>query len=76
MILCGGGAYLCPMDFKPGGLLGASMVDIRDLGEPHPWKTEFIVPLRPTPEQLAYVATVKAFQDEIDLIDTSWLDEQ
>jgi hypothetical protein len=65
------------MDFKPGGLLGADgLVDIRDLGAPHPWKTEFIVPLKPTPEQVAYVATVMAFQSQIDLIDTSWLDEQ
>lgn len=64
------------MDFKPGGFLGGcDSVDIRDLGEPHPWKTEFIVPLKPTPEQVAYVVTVKAFQDEIELLDTSWLDE-
>lgn len=64
------------MDFNPGGLVGdCGPVDIRDLGRPHPWKTEFIVPLSPTPEQMAYVATVRAFQGEIDLIDTSWLDE-
>jgi hypothetical protein len=65
------------MDFKPGGLPGADgLADIRDLGPPHPWKTEFIVPLKATPEQVAYVATVMAFQSQIDLIDTSWLDEQ
>lgn len=65
------------MDFKPGSLPGAiGPADIRDLSRPHPWKTEFIVPLRPTPEQVAYVVTVKAFQEEIDLLDTSWLDEQ
>ncbi|WP_194235935.1 hypothetical protein [Streptomyces acidicola] len=48
---------------------------MRDLGKPHPWKTEFIVPLQPTPEQVAYVVTIKAFQDQIELLDTSWLDE-
>lgn len=65
------------MDFKPGGLIGdCGPIDIRDLGEPHPWKTEFIVPLRPTAKQIACVANVMAFQDEIDLIDTSWLDER
>lgn len=69
--------YAQRMDFKPGGLLGVSgPVDIRDLGRPHPWKTEFIVPLQATLEQRAYVAAVMEFQSEIDLLDTSWLDEQ
>lgn len=48
---------------------------MRDLGTPHPWKVEFTVPLNATPEQRAYVAKVMAFQTQIDLIDTSWLDE-
>jgi hypothetical protein len=64
---------LVPMDFKPGGALDPQPTHYRNT---HPWKTEFIVPLTPTPEQIAYVATVMAFQSEIDLLDTSWLDEQ
>ncbi|GAA2199966.1 hypothetical protein [Streptomyces bangladeshensis] len=64
------------MGFKPGGLLGAEITDLRAVMPPHPWKTTFIVPLLATPEQRAYVATVMAFQSQIDLLDTSWLDEQ
>jgi hypothetical protein len=65
------------MDFKHGGFVGdTGPVGFGALGQPHPWKAEFIVPLNATPEQLAYVCDVMAFQSEIDLIDTSWLDER
>ncbi|MFE9398693.1 hypothetical protein [Streptomyces flavidovirens] len=64
-------------DFKPGGLgsIPDGPQDIRDVATPHPWKTEFIVPLNPTPDQVIEVATVMAFQAQIELLDTSWLDE-
>lgn len=64
------------MEFKPGGWVNdCAPVDMHDLGKPHPWKAEFIVPLKPTPEQIEYIARVMAFQNEIELLDTSWLDE-
>ncbi|WP_159062972.1 hypothetical protein [Streptomyces scabiei] len=58
--------------YRNGGILSPGMACGRNT---HPWKTEFIVPLKPTPEQVAHVAAVMAFQSQIDLIDTSWLDE-
>ncbi|MYX67328.1 hypothetical protein K388_05617 [Streptomyces sp. KhCrAH-43] len=67
------------MDFKPGGLPGlqvGEMQDLRDIVEPHPWKARFFIFPSASNEQLEHVATVMAFQAEIDLLDTSWLDEQ
>jgi hypothetical protein len=60
-------------DYNPGGFVPDGPIKARFT---HPWKYEPILPLRPTPEQLEQAATIKAFQDEIDLIDTSWMDEQ
>jgi hypothetical protein len=61
------------MDFKPGGILAPAVTHYQNT---HPWKSEVILPLRPTAEQLEQAATIVAFQEEIDLIDTSFLDEQ
>lgn len=60
------------MDFEPGGILEPGVAYWRNA---HPWKCEPIIPLRPTSEQVEAAASIKAFQDEIDLIDTSALDE-
>ncbi|GAA1888588.1 hypothetical protein GCM10009837_08080 [Streptomyces durmitorensis] len=66
------------MDFKPGGLVPDGPIELYPYAyhRPHPWKAEFLVPLAATPGQVAYVLTVQAFQKEIELLDTSWLDEQ
>ncbi|WP_159027532.1 MULTISPECIES: hypothetical protein [unclassified Streptomyces] len=61
------------MDFKPGGILTPAVTYYQNT---HPWKSEVFVPLQPTAEQLRQAATIIAFQTEIDLIDTSWMDEQ
>lgn len=60
------------MDFEPGGILNPGVTYYRNT---HPWKSEVIVPLQPTPEQLDRAALIVAFQNEIELIDTSFLDE-
>ncbi|MFF3928260.1 hypothetical protein [Streptomyces hirsutus] len=60
------------MDFERGGILNPGVAYYRNT---HPWKSETVLPLRPTPEQIEQAALVAAFQEEIDLIDTSWLDE-
>ncbi|MFD9465311.1 hypothetical protein [Streptomyces sp. NPDC060027] len=60
------------MDFKPGGILAPTVTYYQNT---HPWKSEVFLPLRPTPEQLVQAATIVAFQDEIDLIDTSFLED-
>ncbi|WP_326806622.1 hypothetical protein OHB04_02200 [Streptomyces sp. NBC_01775] len=61
------------MDFKPGGYLPTE--SSWTVVNTHPWKCIPMVPLNATPEQIRRAATVLAFQDEIDLIDTSALDE-
>lgn len=60
------------LGFNPGGLVpnGPQLGMNR-----HPWKCEPVLPLRPTQEQVEHAALIVAFQDEIDLIDTSWMDE-
>lgn len=65
------------MDFKPGGYIPGEPVDLDPYAyhRPHPWKAEFLVPLNATPEQRAYVDEVQKFQTEIDLIDTSFLED-
>jgi hypothetical protein len=60
------------MDFEPGGILNPGVTYYRNT---HPWKSEVIVPLRPTPEQLEQAEAIVTFQREIDLLDTSFLDE-
>jgi hypothetical protein len=60
------------MDFKPGGILNPGVAYYQNT---HPWKCEPIVPLQPTPEQVEAVVLIRAFQDEIDLIDTSFLED-
>lgn len=60
------------MDFKNGGILAPGVTYFRNT---HPWKGEVFLPLRPTPEQLEQAATIVAFQDEIELIDTSFLED-
>ncbi|WP_428956258.1 hypothetical protein [Streptomyces sp. cg35] len=64
------------MDFKPGGFgLPKEPVELRDIIKPHPWKGEIFVPLEATPEQRAEAVAIEAFRMEIDLLDTSALDE-
>lgn len=58
--------------YKNGGILVAGVAHYRNT---HPWKCDVILPLRPSPEQIRDAAVIVAFQDEIDLIDTSALDE-
>jgi hypothetical protein len=60
------------MDFEPGGILNPGVTYYRNR---HPWKSEVIVPLRPTPEQLEQAEAIITFQREIDLLDTSFLDD-
>ncbi|WP_369167748.1 hypothetical protein AB5J49_07770 [Streptomyces sp. R28] len=60
------------MDFEPGGILNPGVAYYRNT---HPWKSEVFLPLRPTPEQLEQAATIVAFQDEIELLDTSFLED-
>jgi hypothetical protein len=60
------------MDFKPGGILNPGVVRYQNT---HPWKCEVFLPLRPTPEQIETAVLIRAFQDEIDLIDTSFLED-
>lgn len=61
------------MDFEPGGILEPGVTYYQNT---HPWKGEVFLPLRPTPEQLEAAALIKALQDDIEMLDTSWLDEQ
>jgi len=61
------------MDFEPGGILNPGVTVYQNT---HPWKGEVFLPLRPNPEQLEQAAMIVAFQDEIEMLDTSWLDEQ
>ncbi|NEC67369.1 hypothetical protein [Streptomyces sp. SID9727] len=66
------------MDFKPGGLPGLQVgqtQELCDLGDPHPWATEFFLAPNASHAQRTHVATVMAFQAEIDRLDTSWLNE-
>jgi hypothetical protein len=58
--------------YRNGGILEPRAAFYRN---DHPWKSEVFLPLRPTPDQIAFAILVTAFQDEIDLIDTSALDE-
>jgi hypothetical protein len=58
--------------YKNGGILAPGVTYYRNV---HPWKCEVFLPLRPTPEQIRDAVLITAFQDEIDLIDTSALDE-
>lgn len=58
--------------YKNGGILVPGVAYYRNA---HPWKCEVFLPLRPTPGQIMDAALIRAFQDEIDLIDTSALDE-
>jgi hypothetical protein len=58
--------------YKNGGILAPEVTYYRNV---HPWKCEVFLPLGPTPEQIRDALLIKAFQDEIDLIDTSALDE-
>lgn len=60
------------MDFEPGGFLSPTVTHYQN---PHPWKSEVWLPLRPSPGQLLYAAAIVAFQDEIELIDSSFLDD-
>jgi len=60
------------MEFKPGGILAPAVTYYQNT---HPWKGEVFLPLKPTREQLEQAAVIVAFQDEIDLIDTSWLED-
>ncbi|MFG3585160.1 hypothetical protein [Streptomyces sp. NPDC047990] len=60
------------MDYKPGGILAPAVTYYQNT---HPWKCDVVVPLKPTPEQLEQAVTIVAFQDEIDLIDTSFLED-
>ncbi|WP_437051998.1 hypothetical protein [Streptomyces sp. enrichment culture] len=60
------------MDFKPGGILNPGEAFYQNT---HPWKTEAFLPLSPTPEQLEQAALIKTFQDDIELLDTSFLDD-
>lgn len=62
-------------DFKPGGFIPEGPRDFRDFATRHSWKDELIVPLNPTREQLAAAVAVVTFRAQIDLLDTSWLDE-
>lgn len=58
--------------YRSGGILNPGVAYYRNT---HPWKSEVFLPLRPTPEQLLGAVLIKAFQDEIEMIDTSFLDE-
>ncbi|MET7687971.1 hypothetical protein ABZT06_08320 [Streptomyces sp. NPDC005483] len=58
--------------YKNGGILDPGAAYYRNA---HPWKCEVFLPLRPTPEQIEVAVLIRAFQDDIDLIDTSALDE-
>lgn len=58
--------------YRNGGILEPGTAFYRN---DHPWKSEVFLPFRPTPEQIEFVVLIQAFQDEIDLIDTSALDE-
>ncbi|MEV5347221.1 hypothetical protein [Streptomyces achromogenes] len=60
------------MDFKPGGMLAPTAMYYENT---HPWKGEVWLPLRPSPQQLLHAAMIVTFQDEIELIDTSSLDD-
>lgn len=60
------------MSYERGGYVPSEPTRIVNR---HPWKCEPIVPLKPTPEQIEHAASIVAFQEEIDLIDTSALDE-
>lgn len=60
------------MDFEPGGILNPGEAFYRNT---HPWRSELFLPLRPNPEQIQTAALITAFQDEIEMIDTSFLDE-
>lgn len=60
------------MDFKSGGILNPGVAYYQNV---HPWKSEVFVPLNPTPEQLEQAAVIVAFQGEIELIDTSFLED-
>ncbi|MEU3826429.1 hypothetical protein AB0F36_14090 [Streptomyces sp. NPDC029080] len=60
------------MDFQPGGVLSPAVAYYQTA---HPWKCEAFLPFRPTLEQLEQAATIAAFHDEIDLIDTSFLED-
>lgn len=60
------------MDFEPGGILNPGVTYYQNT---HPWKGEPILPLRPTREELEQAAAIVAFQDEIELLDTSFLDD-
>lgn len=62
-------------EFKPGGFLSDEPRDVRDLVAPHPWKSLVFVPMQPTPDQIEAADAIAAFQHEIDLLDTSWMDE-
>ncbi|WP_432130681.1 hypothetical protein [Streptomyces tendae] len=60
------------MDFKPGGILNPGEALYRNT---HPWKSEVFLPLNPTPEQLEQAALIKVFQDDVEMLDTSFLDD-
>ncbi|MFF4090432.1 hypothetical protein ACFYY9_26650 [Streptomyces nigra] len=60
------------MDFEPGGILNPGEAYYRNT---HPWKSEVFLPLNPTPEQLEQAARIKAFQDDIEMLDTSFLED-
>ncbi|MFD3999845.1 hypothetical protein [Streptomyces rubiginosohelvolus] len=59
-------------DYQNGGILNPGVSRYRNT---HPWKGEVFLPLHATPEQVRAAALIQAFQDEIDLIDTSALGE-
>jgi hypothetical protein len=60
------------MDFEPGGILNPGEAYYCNT---HPWRGEIFLPLNPTPEQLEQAALIKAFQDDIEMLDTSFLDD-
>ncbi|MDH6448143.1 hypothetical protein M2155_000551 [Streptomyces sp. SAI-119] len=60
------------MDYENGGILAPGVTYYQNT---HPWKSDVIVPLNPTPEQLEQAALIVAFQDDIEMIDTSFLED-